>query len=183
MVWCTKCRAERSLEKQLSLELHHIYHKSYETTELSIACKEFIDARISSSTPSQIYRDLVDSRIAGFDNVAQHQVYYRWKQVNGLVSQHVPDPNVSPQMPLPAHQNQGQSESEVLTVNAPTGISSDEPDNGLLEFRATIEDMKRLIKAAEEQAAKGDKRVMAKFVALQSLTRDLMSDMTTNEND
>ncbi|KAL5612111.1 uncharacterized protein BROUX77_002268 [Berkeleyomyces rouxiae] len=169
-------------EKQLRLELYHIYHKPYETAELSIDCKEFIDAQLSSSTPSQIYRDLVDSRIPGFDNIAQHQVYYRWKQVNGLVSQQIPNPNVSPQVPLSDEQNQDQSESEALEMDTPAGISSDETDPAQREFEAMIQDLKPAVRAAEEQAAKGNTKFMAEFVALHSHTRDFTSDLRMIES-
>ena len=69
-------------ERVLALELYHIYHQPYHDRQLSPAVMDFIDTRITSLSPAEIFRDLSASGITGVSTVAQHQVYYRWQQAN-----------------------------------------------------------------------------------------------------
>ena len=66
----------------LALSMGHSYHTPYANVELDPAIKNFIDSRMTASTPSQIYRDLMASNLRGISSVAQYQVYYRWHQGN-----------------------------------------------------------------------------------------------------
>lgn len=49
---------------------------------LSPEVLEFIDQRVHTRTPSEIYQGLLDSTNLDIEHVAQHQVYYRWQQLN-----------------------------------------------------------------------------------------------------
>ena len=66
----------------LVLSMRHSYHGPYVNIELDEAVKDFIGARLTESTPSQIYRDLTSSGLPRVDSIKQSQVYYVWQQGN-----------------------------------------------------------------------------------------------------
>lgn len=66
----------------LTITMVHSHHKPCVDIGLDTAVLEFINARVTESTPSQIYRDLMASGLPGSPSVAQYQVYYRWQQGN-----------------------------------------------------------------------------------------------------
>lgn len=79
----SKLRLRPSLEdRTLTVTLHHLYHRPYVDIHLSPAVLEFINARVSNRTPSEIYRDLLGSGIPGIKYATQHQIYYQWQQAN-----------------------------------------------------------------------------------------------------
>jgi hypothetical protein len=65
--------------------MHHIYHAPYVDIQLSPDVLEFIRARIPTSTPSEIYRDLLAANISESMSAAQYQVYYQWQHANSQV--------------------------------------------------------------------------------------------------
>ena len=69
-------------DRVLTLELYHLYHQPYSDRQLSSEVIDFIDARKATSTPAEIFRDLLASDVPGASSATQHQVYYRWKQSN-----------------------------------------------------------------------------------------------------
>ncbi|KAL5614918.1 hypothetical protein BROUX41_004995 [Berkeleyomyces rouxiae] len=142
-------RLRPSLEnKHLSLELHHIYHKPYESVRLSTACQEFIDARISSSSPSQIYRGLLDSETLGVATVSQHQVYYRWKQANPHLKTN--ETNGFPERDSPP-MSPNHTESVSSDNDDRVRISENEREAYLQKLKAAFETFKETFEVAEEQ--------------------------------
>ena len=65
----------------LVVTMTHLHHKPY-VNIIDAAVLEFIDARVTESTPAQIYRDLMASDLPGSKSATQSQVYYRWQQGN-----------------------------------------------------------------------------------------------------
>jgi hypothetical protein len=92
----SKLRLRPSLENRtLTISLHHLYHSPYVDIHLSPAILEFVSERVLAQTPSEIYQDLLASKILGFQCVAEHQVYYQWLQVNSAKWKRDPDPFIS----------------------------------------------------------------------------------------
>ena len=74
----SKLKMRPSLEdRTLTITIHHLHHAPYVDIQLSSAVLEFINERISTSTPSEIYRDLLASDTPGIEYATQHQVYYQ----------------------------------------------------------------------------------------------------------
>jgi hypothetical protein len=69
-------------ERKLELTLEHRHHQTYTDIQLSPDVLDFINDRIMTRTPSEIYRDLLAAGIPGSRTVAQHQVYYQWLKAN-----------------------------------------------------------------------------------------------------
>ncbi|KAI1004260.1 hypothetical protein K3495_g3950 [Podosphaera aphanis] len=44
--------------------------------------RKFVDDRILTQTPQEIYHYLLSSGLATADEIAEHQVYYQWRQAN-----------------------------------------------------------------------------------------------------
>lgn len=79
----SKLRLRPSLEdRTLTVTLHHLHHTPYVDIHLSAPVLEFVNARVSTRTPSEIFRHLLASGIPGVERVAQHQIYYQWQQAN-----------------------------------------------------------------------------------------------------
>jgi hypothetical protein len=92
----SKLRLRPSLEdRTLTVILYHLHHTPYVNIHLSPAALEFISARVSAHTPSEIFRDLLASGIPGVEYAAQHQIYYQWQQANASIWRHDTDPFVS----------------------------------------------------------------------------------------
>jgi hypothetical protein len=82
-------------DRTLTITLHHLYHAPYVDIHLSSTVLEFINARVSTCTPSEIYRDLLASEIPGIEHAAQHQIYYQWQQANSSTWQRDADQFIS----------------------------------------------------------------------------------------
>jgi hypothetical protein len=63
-------------DRTLSISFHHEWHAPYDSIELSPAVQELIESRVSTKTPSEIYRDIRDTSEGQV--VTRHQVYYLW---------------------------------------------------------------------------------------------------------
>ncbi|KAI1007735.1 hypothetical protein K3495_g495 [Podosphaera aphanis] len=44
--------------------------------------RKFVDDRVLTQTPQEIYHHLLSSGLATADEIAEHQVYYQWRQAN-----------------------------------------------------------------------------------------------------
>jgi hypothetical protein len=64
--------------RTLSLSIHHKWHIPYEDIELSPIVQELIQSRVSTKTPSEIYREI--RLIPEAKPVTRHQVYYLWQK-------------------------------------------------------------------------------------------------------
>jgi hypothetical protein len=84
--------------RTLSLSIHHEWHEPYEDIQLSPMVQELIQSRVSTKTPSEIYRELRD--IPEGKLVTRHQVYYIWQKANAEIWQRDPDPFISATMLL-----------------------------------------------------------------------------------
>lgn len=82
----------------LSLSIHHKWHIPYEDIQLSPDVRELIHSRVSTKTPSEIYREIRD--IPEAEPVTRHQVYYLWQKANAEIWQRDSDPLVSATMLL-----------------------------------------------------------------------------------
>jgi hypothetical protein len=69
----------------LSISIHHEWYIPYEDIQLSPMVQELINSRVSSKTPSEIYRELRD--IPEGKLVTRHQVYYIWQKANAEIWQ------------------------------------------------------------------------------------------------
>jgi hypothetical protein len=67
-------------DRTLSISIHHEWHAPYDNIELSPMVQELIESRVSTKTPSEIYRDIRD--IPEGQAVTRHQVYYLWQKAN-----------------------------------------------------------------------------------------------------
>lgn len=93
----TSCHSDLRLqinqeERSLSLRICHQYHPLCRDVHLSDDIRNFIDARISSHTPSEIFRELIVSDLSERQRVTMSQVYYRWGQGNSKNWRHDRDP-------------------------------------------------------------------------------------------
>ena len=70
-------------DRTLSLSIHHEWHTPYEDIELPPMVQGLINSRVSSKTPSEIYRELRD--IPEARTVTRHQVYYLWQKANSEI--------------------------------------------------------------------------------------------------
>ncbi|KFG81445.1 hypothetical protein MANI_030323 [Metarhizium anisopliae] len=79
--------------RTLSLSIHHKWHIPYEDIELSPVVQELINSRVSTKTPSEIYREI--RQIPEAKPVTRHQVYYLWQKANAEIWQRDSDPFIS----------------------------------------------------------------------------------------
>ena len=70
-------------DRTLSISIHHEWHAPYDNIELSPMVQELIESRVSTKTPSEIYRDIRD--IPEGQAVTRHQVYYLWQKANAKI--------------------------------------------------------------------------------------------------
>ena len=70
------------VERTLMLKMHHSYYTPYRNILLSSQAIDFINSRVLTQTPSEIYQNLLTMKIQGVDRIAQHQIYYQWQQAN-----------------------------------------------------------------------------------------------------
>ena len=79
----SRLRLRPSLEdRTITLKMHHLPHNAYNEIQLSPRGLEFVSERVTTSTPSQIFRQLRDSSLADADHVTQGQIYYQWQKAN-----------------------------------------------------------------------------------------------------
>lgn len=71
-----------TVDRRLSLYMHHKYHNPYIDIHLSEEVLDFINERSSFQTPSEIYHNLQTSRINQVGSATPYQIYYRWHQEN-----------------------------------------------------------------------------------------------------
>jgi hypothetical protein len=90
-------------DRTLFVSLCHTYHIPYKDIMLPLTVTEFIDERITISTPSEIYRDLEASELPGTALVTRHQVYYRWQLANRKEWRRDADPFTSATLLLVEH--------------------------------------------------------------------------------
>jgi hypothetical protein len=89
--------------RTLFLSIHHEWHTPYEDIQLSPIVQELIHSRVSSKTPSEIYREIRD--IPEAKSVTRHQVYYLWQKANAEIWRRHSDPFVSATMLLSEDSN------------------------------------------------------------------------------
>jgi hypothetical protein len=65
------------------LSIHHEWLSPYEDTQISPIVQEWINSRVSTKTPSEIYREIRD--ISEVKPVTRHQVYYLWQKANAEI--------------------------------------------------------------------------------------------------
>ena len=82
-------------ERRLIVAMNHKHHESYVKIQLSQDILDFISERCSVQSPSCIYHDLQSSGLPNVGDVAQHQVYYQWQQINASKWKHDADPFTS----------------------------------------------------------------------------------------
>lgn len=87
--------------RTVSLSIHHEWHRPYENILLSPVVQELIQSRVSTKTPSEIYREIQD--IPEGRLVTRHQVYYIWQKANAEIWKRDPDPFISATMLLSEH--------------------------------------------------------------------------------
>ena len=85
-------------DRTLSISIHHEWHAPYDNIELSPMVQELIESRVSTKTPSEIYRDIRD--IPEGQAVTRHQVYYLWQKANAKIWKRDSDQLVSAAMLL-----------------------------------------------------------------------------------
>ncbi|KAJ5582182.1 ATP-dependent DNA helicase PIF1 [Penicillium sp. DV-2018c] len=85
-------------ERTLSLSICHKWHTPYEDIRISSGVRKLIEARVSTKTPSEIWREIRDLPEA--DGVTRHQIYYVWQKANSELWQRNPDPLTSAAMLL-----------------------------------------------------------------------------------
>ena len=112
-------RMRPSLDNRtLTLTMKHTYHNPYGDIRLSPVVLSFINARVADQTPSQIFRELAASDVAGSESTTQHQVYYRWLQANAYLWRRDPDQRRSAMLLLKDVSNPSRIQhSEILSGN------------------------------------------------------------------
>lgn len=70
------------VDRTLSIKLYHRYHTPYQDIHMTPDVLSFVDSRVFSQTPSEIYHNLQKSGFTDIENIVQHQVYYQWQQAN-----------------------------------------------------------------------------------------------------
>lgn len=92
----SKLRMRPCLESRtMGLTMFHQHHHSYVNISLSDEVLDFIRARVTSSTASEVYRDLLAAKVHGSRIATQSQVYYQWQQANAATWRRDPDQFVS----------------------------------------------------------------------------------------
>ena len=76
-------------------KLRHHQHDEYSNNQLSPEVEEFINNRVLKNTSAEIVRQMRDMEVPECNNVAEHQVYYRWSNANSRVWQRDNDPITS----------------------------------------------------------------------------------------
>ena len=92
-------------DRRLSVVLIHNHHEKYVNIRLSKDVLDFISQLCSGHSPAEIYHDLQSSGLEEFGDVAQHQVYYQWQQVNASKWKFDPDPFTSASIFLTSERN------------------------------------------------------------------------------
>ncbi|KAI1000651.1 hypothetical protein K3495_g7545 [Podosphaera aphanis] len=69
-------------ERTLNLRYHHKHHTTYDDIHMTPEIRKFVDDRVLTQTPQEIYHHLLSSGLATADEIAEHQVYYQWRQAN-----------------------------------------------------------------------------------------------------
>ena len=64
--------------RTLFLSMYHEHHDTYDDKRLSDATLAFINERIESLPPADIFRDLQTSTVPGSESATMEQVYYRY---------------------------------------------------------------------------------------------------------
>ena len=71
--------------RAVKLKFCHDKHDCYVNEQLPREIEEYINSRLFTNTPAEIVRAMRDKETPGFDDVAEHQVYYRWSTANSRV--------------------------------------------------------------------------------------------------
>jgi hypothetical protein len=106
--------------RTLTLSIHHKWHTLYDDIQLSPIVQELIHSRVSSKTPSEIYREIRD--IPEAKSVTRHQVYYLWQKANAEIWQRHSDPFISATMLLSGDSDY-QSHHRVFTAGNVRALS------------------------------------------------------------
>ena len=69
-------------ERTLNLRYHHKHHTTYDDIHMTPEIRKFVDDRVLTQTPQEIYHHLLSSGLATADETAEHQVYYQWREAN-----------------------------------------------------------------------------------------------------
>ena len=69
-------------ERTLKLQFVHNLHKCYEDIKLSPEILNFISSKLLDHTPAEIFNEVRSQRIKGWNNAAEHQIYYQWQIAN-----------------------------------------------------------------------------------------------------
>jgi hypothetical protein len=68
-------------DRTLEIQMRHVHHAANRRFKFSDEALEIIDEKIES-TPSEIYRCILDSGLPDAELVEEHHVYYRWQLAN-----------------------------------------------------------------------------------------------------
>lgn len=80
---CSKLIFEPFFEdRTLRLEISHNYHCPYVDIQLSEDVQKFVVSHSRSQSPSEIYQNIQELKVPGFENVAQSQIYYLWHKIS-----------------------------------------------------------------------------------------------------
>ena len=69
-------------KRTLNLRYHHKHHTTYDDIHMTPEIQKFVDDQVLTQTPQEIYHHLLSSGLATVDEIAEHQVYYQWRQAN-----------------------------------------------------------------------------------------------------
>lgn len=68
--------------RTLQLRFAHNLHTPYNDIKLSPEILNFISGKLLDHTPAEIFNEVRSQRIKGWDNAAEHQIYYQWQIAN-----------------------------------------------------------------------------------------------------
>lgn len=81
------CRSKLTIkpsfdDRTLTLSMTHVYHSPYSDIHLSPEIQAFVESHSRFQSPSELYQNIQDLRVPGFDSAAQSQIYYLWQKVS-----------------------------------------------------------------------------------------------------
>ncbi|KAL5611712.1 uncharacterized protein BROUX77_001868 [Berkeleyomyces rouxiae] len=115
--------------RHLLLQFKHKHHPPYLDIQLSPEALVFIAERVASQPPSEIYHDLVAQKVAGFENITESQIYYRWKKANKEL-RHRTTPLQTNQNPILEENFRHNNGNTVITTDDPIDGDRDRQQSG-----------------------------------------------------
>ena len=107
-------------DRTVTFKFAHSKHDRYTNNQLSENIIEFIGNRVLGRSPSDIFDEIKDAKVPGYEKMSERQVYYRWSLANSKRWRHHEDPIVSSSVLL----NEEETVShQFLCANNVRGIS------------------------------------------------------------